>query len=79
MPNFWFLVLVFGFGEQIEDAAKREFKEETNLEFYEDKLFQVFTYSYPHQDPRRPAMTDSEINQYLLIDGNKCNIGVIYH
>eukprot|EP01083_Nonionella_stella_P000812 2324_1 len=52
------LATVGGFvevGEQIEEAAKREFKEETNLEI--DNLLQVHTYSNPHQDPRRPAIS----------------------
>ena len=63
------LATVGGFvelGEQIEDAAKREFKEETNLEVYDNKLFQVFTYSYPHQDPRRPAMSTVFVAQIRL-------------
>lgn len=54
------LACVGGFmelGESIEDAAEREFKEETNLEFYKDRLVQVHTFSEPHQDPRRPSLS----------------------
>ena len=52
------LATVGGFvevGESIESAAIREFKEETNLEIAH--LKQVKTYSSPHQDPRRPAIS----------------------
>ena len=52
------LAAVGGFvevGEQIEDAAKREFKEETGLDIID--LHQVRTFSEPHNDPRRPSMS----------------------
>ena len=42
-------------GERIEDAAKREFKEETGLTITD--MRQVKVYSEPHQDARRPAIS----------------------
>ena len=63
------LATVGGFvevGEQIEDAAKREFREETNLVI--DELHQVHTYSAPHQDPRRPALSTVFIAKIISPD-----------
>ena len=42
-------------GEIVEDAVKREIKEETNLEIKIDKLFNV--YSKPDRDPRGHYIT----------------------
>mmetsp|Transcript_13142 Transcript_13142/g.19884 ORF Transcript_13142/g.19884 Transcript_13142/m.19884 type:complete len:273 (+) Transcript_13142:13-831(+) len=53
-------------GEQIEDAARREFKEETHLELSD--MHQVHTYSNPHQDPRRPSMSTVLLAQIKGID-----------
>lgn len=38
------------YGESLEEAVKREVKEETGLDFYEVKQFKV--YSHPRRDPR---------------------------
>ena len=46
-------------GEQIEDAAEREFKEETGLDAID--MHQVRTYSEVHNDPRRPSTSTVHI------------------
>jgi len=43
------------YGESLEEAVKREVKEETNLDVYE--LYQFHTYSNPKRDPRFHTIT----------------------
>lgn len=43
------------YGESLEEAAKREAKEETNLEIY--SLRQFHTYSDPSRDPRHHSIS----------------------
>ena len=53
-------------GELIEDAAKREFKEETGLDIKD--MHQVRTYSEPHNDPRRPSTSTVHIAKITTKD-----------
>lgn len=57
--------------EDLEDAAKRELKEETNLEA--KKLYQFYTFGEPNRDPRERVISVGYIT-ILPADENPANI-----